>query len=209
MSKLKRDFDKEAALWDENPTRVKLASDIAEGIFAEIDLDGTQDVLDFGCGTGLLTFYVQPNVRSITGIDSSYKMIETFETKVTALGLSHVYGKCLDVENGELISGNYQLVMSSMAFHHIQDIRSLLEQLYDVTASGGMLCIADLDSDEGKFHEDNMGIFHFGFERHELAALLTEIGFRDIQHKTVATVTKTGADGEKRAFTIFLVSAKK
>ena len=62
MSTVKRDFDKEAALWDENPIRIKLASDIAESIFAETNFDGTQNVLDFGCGTGLLTFYIQPNV---------------------------------------------------------------------------------------------------------------------------------------------------
>jgi len=45
-------------------------------------------------------------------------------------------------------------MMSSMAFHHIKDTRSLLEQLYNVTASGGMLCVADLDSDKGQFHGD-------------------------------------------------------
>ncbi len=209
MSIVRRDFDKEAALWDESPTRLKLASDIANSIFAEMDLDGTQNVLDFGCGTGLLTFYLQPNVRSVTGIDSSHKMIEIFENKATALGLNCVSGKCLNVEDGDLITGSYQLVMSSMAFHHVKDIRLLLEQLYDVTASGGMLCIADLDSDNGQFHDDNTGIFHFGFERQKLVDLLTEIGFCGIKHKTAATVTKTGADGETRSFTIFLVSAKK
>lgn len=73
MSTVKRDFNKEALLWDEKPIRIKLASDVGESILGEMDFDGTQNSLDFGCGTGLLAFYIQPNVRSVTGIDSSYK----------------------------------------------------------------------------------------------------------------------------------------
>lgn len=135
-------------------------------------------------------------------------MIETFNNKATALGLQNATGKCLDIENGELLTGSYQLVMSSMVLHHVKDTRLLLTQLYDVTASGGMLCIADLDPDEGKFHSDNTGVFHFGFERDELTTLLTEIGFNDIKHKTASTVTRIGDDGETRSFTVFLISAK-
>jgi len=67
----RRDFDKEAAKWDENPGRVKLANEVADSIIREAAPSAGMDALDFGCGTGLVTLRIQPLVGSITGADSS------------------------------------------------------------------------------------------------------------------------------------------
>ena len=77
----KRDFNQEAANWDQVPGRVKVAQDIARNLMQEITLTPDMDVLDFGCGTGLLTFALQPFVRSITGVDSSRGMLDVFKRK--------------------------------------------------------------------------------------------------------------------------------
>ena len=75
MTTEKRDFDQVAASWDQNPARLKLASDVAHAISQQAQLTPDMDVLDFGCGTGLLTLHLQPKVRSITGVDSSEGML--------------------------------------------------------------------------------------------------------------------------------------
>ncbi len=67
MSIEKRDFDREASKWDENPARSKLADDIVRAISKQIDLTDDMDVMDFGCGTGLLALRLQPIVRSSHG----------------------------------------------------------------------------------------------------------------------------------------------
>ena len=90
MADEKRNFDQDAALWDDNPGRVKVASDIARMIMAEIPLKVTMDVLDFGCGTGLVTLALQPFVRSITGMDSSRGMLDVLNRKISERGLSNV-----------------------------------------------------------------------------------------------------------------------
>ncbi len=54
MNAEKRDFDKEAASWDEHPARIKLANDITHAISEQIVLMPEMDIMDFGCGTGLL-----------------------------------------------------------------------------------------------------------------------------------------------------------
>ena len=56
--------------------RVKLATDVAGAVSAEVRLAADMDVLDFGCGTGLLALQLQPYVRSITGVDSSQGMLD-------------------------------------------------------------------------------------------------------------------------------------
>ena len=54
MKNQPRDFDKQAATWDENPGRVKLAEDVAGAVAQQVALLPDMDGLDFGCGTGLL-----------------------------------------------------------------------------------------------------------------------------------------------------------
>ena len=52
-----------------------------------------------------------------------------------------------------------------MTLHHIPDVARLLAEFRNVLKPGGRLCIADLDSDGGRFHEDSTGVFHPGFDR--------------------------------------------
>ena len=55
-----RNFDKEAPGWDSNPMRVKLTGDIAVTLARRVKLKPEMEVLDFGCGSGLLTLFLAP-----------------------------------------------------------------------------------------------------------------------------------------------------
>jgi ubiquinone/menaquinone biosynthesis C-methylase UbiE len=205
----KRDFDKEATTWDEVPARVKLASDIIAAISDEIVLTSNMDVLDFGCGTGLLTLRLQPVVRSITGVDSSRGMIDVLKAKIDKQKLPNVKTLYLDNEDGDIPEGNYNLIVSGMTLHHVKDIGPLLDRFYSIVAPSGYLCIADLDLDDGKFHDKNNGIFHFGFDREELRRYFMDAGFVDIRDRTAAEVMKPVSDGGVRPFTVFLMTGRK
>jgi hypothetical protein len=73
----------------------------------------------------------------------------------------------------------------------------------------GHLAIADLDSDDGEFHEDNTGVIHPGFDRNEIKCLLQSAGFEDVEASTACIVPKEVAGKGIREFTIFLVTARK
>jgi ubiquinone/menaquinone biosynthesis C-methylase UbiE len=205
----KKDFDKEAASWDEKPLRVNLAKDIADAISKQIVLTPDMNVLDFGCGTGLLTIQLQPSVHSIAGIDSSQGMLDVLNTKIAKLKLTNVSARLVDLDKGDILTGNYHLVVSSMTLHHIKEIRPLFDQFYNVLAPSGYLCIADLDLDNGRFHEDNTGVLHFGFDRATLRKIFTEAGFDNIQDVSAAEVVKPAPNGETRRFSVFLMTGRK
>jgi len=205
----KRDFDKEASTWDEVPARVKLANDIVAAISDEIVLTSNMDVLDFGCGTGLLTLRLQPVVHSITGVDSSQGMINVLKAKIDKQNLPNVRTQYLDNEEGDIPEGNYNLIVSGMTLHHVKEIRPLIDRFYGNIAPSGYLCIADLDLDGGKFHDNNDGIFHFGFDREELRRYFMDAGFGDIRDRTAAEVMKPVSDGGVRRFTVFLMTGRK
>ena len=73
----------------------------------------------------------------------------------------------------------------------------------------GRLAIADLDLDDGKFHSNNDGVFHFGFDREKLRKSFTEAGFDNIQDISAAEIEKETLNNEIRQFTVFLMVGKK
>jgi 2-polyprenyl-3-methyl-5-hydroxy-6-metoxy-1,4-benzoquinol methylase len=209
MNTKKRDFDKEAATWDEHPARVRLTKDIAHAISKQIVLTPEMDVMDFGCGTGLLTIQLQPLVSSVTGVDSSQGMLDIFNIKIAKLNLNKVNTALVDLDKGDALTGNYDLVLSNMTLHHIKEIEPLFDQFYKITVPAGYLCIADLDLDDGQFHEDNTGVFHFGFDRMTLRKIFTEAGFDNVRDVGAAEVVKHSIKGEMRRFTVFLMTGQK
>lgn len=209
MSNEKRDFDKEAAAWDENPARVKLADDVFAAIVRQASPDAGMTALDFGCGTGLLTLRLAPRVRSVVGVDSSQGMLDVLAAKVAREKLTNVRTLPLDLDKGDRLPGPCDLIVSNMTLHHIERIDSLLRQFHEALSPSGRLCLADLDSEGGQFHSDNQGVFHLGFDRAVLRQAFADAGFERIQDTTAAEVTKPGRDGKLRSFSIFLMNAVK
>lgn len=207
MNQQRRDFDEEAASWDKHPARVQLAEDVANAIAQQVTLTPHMDVLDFGCGTGLLTLRVAPLVRSVTGADSSRRMLEVLEAKANKQGQTNVHTGHL--HTGDSLRGTYDAIVSNMTFHHVECIEELLAQLFQALKTPGCLCVADLDLDQGEFHDDNTGVFHFGFDRAALHGLLTKAGFSGVKEVTAAGVVKPTRKGTLRKFSVFLMIGEK
>jgi len=205
----RKDFDKEAAQWDANPGRVRLAQDVATAIIREAGPSKDMEVLDYGCGTGLVTLALQPKVKTITGADSSQGMLGVLENKVKTQNLSNVRTQLVDFERNGKVSGAFHLVVSSMTMHHVKDTAALFRQWNDILLPGGLLAAADLDSEDGSFHGDNRGVFHLGFDREAMKKLLLETGFSDVRSTTAATMVRDIAGGGKREFTVFLIMGRK
>ena len=201
-------FDNRAATWDDKSRRTKLARDVARAILDRVKVTPEMDVLDFGCGTGLLTLRFQPLARSVTGIDSSQGMLAVLEEKIREQHLTNVTARCMDLEKGELPDGKYDLIVSSMTFHHIRDVRQVLAILFSLLKPGGTLAIADLDSDNGKFHDTPDGVFHNGFDRYLMMRHFETAGFTYIRNRTAAIVQKESPSGEVLPFTVFLMTGR-
>jgi ubiquinone/menaquinone biosynthesis C-methylase UbiE len=206
MSGDQRDFNAASATWDENPVRVKLAQDVFRALSDSGLVRPGMDVLEIGCGTGLVTLLLQPCVHSITATDNSSGMLDILNEKVRRTGCHTVKPRLVNLEDDGGIGGGYDLVVSSMTFHHIRDIPALLGRIAAVTKPGGMLCIADLDKDGGKFHEDNTGVFHYGFDRAVLRKRFETAGFENVRNRTAAIIRKPDRSGNLRCFTVFLMS---
>ena len=56
------EFDQKAAQWDAKPVRVERARAVAAGIKAALPLSPHVTALEYGCGTGLLSFALQSDL---------------------------------------------------------------------------------------------------------------------------------------------------
>jgi ubiquinone/menaquinone biosynthesis C-methylase UbiE len=205
-----RDFNKDAAQWDADPGRVKLAHEVADAIIREAKPSRNMDALDFGCGTGLVTLKLQPLVRTILGADSSQGMLDILEEKIRTRGIANARTCLVDYENRDCIEGRgFHLLVSSMTLHHVPDTAGLFKQWHELLLPGGLLCFADLDAEDGSFHRDNTGVFHKGFDRKHLKELLLSAGFHDVHAATATTMTMDAEKNGKKEFPVFLISAKK
>jgi putative AdoMet-dependent methyltransferase len=195
-------FKEKAGDWDANQMRLQLSSAIGASILEHVPLDTHMDVMDFGAGTGLLTSHVAPRVRNVAAVDTSAAMLDKlaakpeFHGKVTAI--------CQDITEQPLAT-RFDLIISAMAMHHVADTPRLFETFAEHLQPGGRVALADLDKEDGTFHPaDAEGVFHHGFAREDLQAIIEDQGFVDIQFETAHTVDKEG-----KRYPIFLVIATK
>jgi ubiquinone/menaquinone biosynthesis C-methylase UbiE len=200
--KERRNFDAAAALWDEEPRRLKLSQDIAAAIKVHVPVSAQWDAMDYGCGTGLVTLQLAPHLGTILGVDSSQGMLDRLATKVSELEMTNVAALRCNLEQGELPGRCFDLITSAMTFHHIPEPLQLLKSLHSLLKSGGWIALADLEAEDGSFHDDPTGVFQHGFSRGMMMELLESSGFQNITIATIATVIK----GE-RSFPVFLASA--
>lgn len=203
-----RKFDEEAASWDDNPQRRKLAAEILKALPEAVPFTENMHVLDFGCGTGLVALQLAGNVGKITGADSSRGMLEVFREKAKQFSLDNVDTIQLGPEERVMSSDQYDVVVSSMTLHHIRNVTQLLRNFHELLRPGGILALADLDSDDGQFHQDKAGVFHQGFDRNQLKYILADAGFSSMRDYTAGQVIRPAADtGVVRTFTVFLITA--
>ena len=126
-------------------------------------------------------------------------------TKIAATGDPHVRAVNLDLMSGPLPDRRFDLVFSAMTLHHIADTQGILRRFHEVLKRPGILCIADLDTEDGAFHGKGFD-GHSGFDRDELGKKAHAAGFSSVRFTTAYEMTKTVADGE-RTFPIFLMVA--
>lgn len=195
-------FQDKAQNWDAQESIKKLSEGIAKTLLAQIKFDKTMHVMDFGAGTGLLSTYVAPLVQKIWAVDISPAMLEQLLNKPELQGKVEIY--CQNILEIPL-KHQFDVIISAMAMHHVKDIAALIQCFADHLKSAGKIGLADLDREDGSFHPpDTEGVFHTGFDRHELKGILEKSGFEKIQFLTAHHVIKNG-----REYPIFLVTAQK
>ncbi len=201
------DFSSKARGWDADPRFVERGQRLAQAIAERVPLNPAMTVLDYGSGTGHLSFPLRERVGRLTLVDSAAGMIEVAREKIQAQGVANMEARTGDLDSGFSPEERFHLVCTAMALHHIPDTDAALAAFRARLQPGGTLCVADLDKEDGSFHGPEVDVHH-GFDRDDLADRARKAGFTDVAFDTVFEIEKETPAGP-RAFPVFLMTARR
>lgn len=201
-------FDERARIWDSNPVNWERSQAIAQMIQQKIDLNPGMRAMEYGAGTGILSFMLKDAVKEITLMDSSQEMVKVMEEKVQGSGENHLKPLFFNLETNDYTAQTFDLIVTQMVMHHVNDTRRIIHKFYQLLNKGGHLVIVDLYAEDGSFHGEGFE-GHLGFDPEQLANELSEAGFKDILHEPCFVMKKQTEKQGIKDFPIFLLTAKK
>src|SRR5690242_14827886 len=119
-------FDDRAKDWDSDPDKVERARAVADAIRQAIPLSNEMKALEYGCGTGLLSFALQSDLGQITLADTSQGMLDVLREKIANAGVTNMHPVRLDLTSDPLPAERYDLIYSLMVLHHVHDFKGVL-----------------------------------------------------------------------------------
>ncbi|MGV8981705.1 class I SAM-dependent DNA methyltransferase [Clostridium sp.] len=201
-------FDNYAKTWDTDK-RINRAKIIAKEIRHSIDIDESYSAMEFGCGTGLISFNLYDKFKSIALIDSSKGMIDILNSKINKYKVTNMIPFNLDISIENSLNMKFDVIYTSMVLHHINDTQAIINIFHQLLNKDGYLCIVDLDEEDGSFHKNYPDFAgHNGFNQDALKDILINSGFSDIVSNSFFYDDKIVKD-EKVSYSLFLMKARK
>ena len=152
-------------------------------------IEGREEILDIGCGTGTLTILVGQKLGprgKVCGLDTSEEMIKVARKKAKKAGLD-VDFRIAAVEDMPFSSDEFDVVLSSLMFHHLPvPIKgAAISEISRVLKAGARFILVDFDVREKSVFGGIADVFFGkGMIRNNLTNVercLIEEGFVDIE----------------------------
>lgn len=203
-------FEKAAVVWDKDPGRVQMAQTIADAMINALKPVGNEIVMDYGTGTGNIALRIVPHVYRIIAVDSSKGMLDVLQEKLSRDRISTIEIREWSIGKDPELLPRFDIIVSSMTMHHIRDSAGTARAFYSMLLPGGSIAIADLDLDNGEFHETPGITEHDGIDRKYLQQVFEQAGFVSVRFHETAIIQKVSSrTGKLRDFTIFLMTAQR
>jgi predicted TPR repeat methyltransferase len=150
---MSNEWDEYAATWENNDATAVFAQSCYDALSEMTSLKG-KSVLDFGCGTGLLSQLMSPTTKDIVALDGSEAMIEELDKK----GLDNVE-PVVDLLTRGLVAqhpafrNQFDLVVASSVCGFVDNLQDTVNVIYTLLDEFGMFVHWDwaVESDDAGF----------------------------------------------------------
>ena len=195
-------FDERARSWDTDERRER-AEAVAAAIRAAIDLTPATRTIEIGAGTGLLGMALMDQIGELVLAEPSTGMLDVAREKIALVDRPGVSALAFDLLADPPPTPPFDLAISLLVLHHLPDPAAALVAILGLLRGGGRLALADLDTEDGGFHDEEAeGVHHRGFDRDALMATARDAGFADVAASTATTWVN-----ERGAYPLFLLTA--
>ncbi|KAF8162776.1 S-adenosyl-L-methionine-dependent methyltransferase [Crassisporium funariophilum] len=145
-------FNETATTFDDRPQAHELARRSALAMRKQYSFDeDLTRVMDFACGTGLVSRELAPHTHSIVGVDISQAMVDRYNQTVSNQGISpeEMRAVCKDLkgqdnELEELGGEHFHVIICASSYHHFESIADITRTLAFFLKPGGVLLVVDL-----------------------------------------------------------------
>ena len=201
-------FDNKAADWDSNPMHWERSEAIAKEIKRIIPLKKEMTALEYGAGTGILSFLLKESLGEITMMDNSSEMVRVMAEKIKTKETKNLKALYFDLEHSEFNEGKFDLIFTQMVLHHVTDIDTIINKFTKLLNPGAYLAIADLYPEDGSFHGEGFK-GHNGFDIKQLSNQIIKRGFEISSMEKCFVLNKKISDTITKQFDVFLLVAKR
>ena len=116
---MKHDFNHKAETFD-SPKNIFLANLVCQAVEKQMDLLSDKEILDFGGGTGLLALPLAEQVKSVTLVDISEKMLGQARLKAEQQDIKNIQFLEQDLLKNPL-EQEFDLIVVCRVLHHMPD----------------------------------------------------------------------------------------
>lgn len=134
------------------------------------------DVVDFGCGTGVLTVELARWARHVTAIDRSGSALSKAKSEANRLGLKNISFLEADLHALPLPSSSADLVVVSQSLHHVDSIELVLEEGARLLKPDGHMVVLELLPHTEDWVQARLGHQHLGFEPEAVRKAMRAVG---------------------------------
>ena len=137
--------------------RPPYSAQLADTMATELSLDGTGQLVDVGCGPGVLELPLARLFDHVTAIDPEPGMLQTGQRRCQQAGVTNVRwvrGVAEDIASLNL--GRVRAVTFGQSFHRVRRLE-VAETVYDRLMSGGSLVLISHNPDDGRPRPANPG----------------------------------------------------
>ncbi len=197
------EFDSRARQWDKDKMHMDRSLAIAVELEKMIPLQHSMKALEYGAGTGILSFLLKDRFSEITLMDNSQEMINVCLEKTDYHKTNHIVPLWIDLEHNDF-GGSFDIIYNQMVLHHVNDYEAIINKFYTLLNPEGYLAIADLYPEDGSFHGIEVKV-HWGFDPDQLVEMLKKAGFKGISYKKCFEMPRESG----RKYPVFLLVAQK
>ena len=134
------------------------------------------DVVDFGCGTGVLTVELARWARHVTAIDRSGSALGKARAEASRQGLTNITFLEADLHALPLADASVDLVVVSQSLHHVDSIEHVLAEGARLLKPGGRMVVLELLPHEEDWVLARLGHQHLGFDPQTVREAMEAVG---------------------------------
>jgi 2-polyprenyl-3-methyl-5-hydroxy-6-metoxy-1,4-benzoquinol methylase len=137
IEQAKIDWNEQAETWDSSNETLYYSNQVFKLLTNKINLNNL-DILDFGCGTGLLTDHMTKQARQIVAIDIAEKMIEVLDKK-NYKNVKTIIGELskTTIEKNPELQGKFDLIVASSVCAFVPDYHGVLSIIKSLLKPNG------------------------------------------------------------------------